>query len=92
MEFPKDFDLASIQTAASTSFDSFLTSVKDAPPTPPPTRQKVASLGSLDAFLRISSDHLIHKSTRDLWALQSDDKGNFFVERLFEEGAPLQAT
>ena len=85
----KDFDIASIQTSCPSSFDDFLKDITQNPPKAP-MRKKLANLGSLNEFLRISNEQLVHKSTRDLWALQKDAKGNFYVERLFEEGEPLQ--
>jgi hypothetical protein len=56
----------------------------------PPGRQKVASLGDLTDFLRIASDQLVHKATKDLWSLKRDREG-FVIERLFDDnGSPLK--
>lgn len=56
-------------------------------------RTKVASLATLDGFLRVADDTLIHKSTQDLWALQKEADGNFYVQRLFDDtGDPLKST
>lgn len=53
-------------------------------------RKKVASLGDLSSFVRLSNETLVHKSNRDLWALKKE--GNeFFIERLFDDnGEPLK--
>jgi len=52
---------------------------------------KVASLGDLFAFDRIDSNHLIHKSTRDLWSIESDDKNGVQISRLFDNnGEPIK--
>lgn len=54
-------------------------------------RVKVASLAQLSGFVRTAEDTLIHKSNRDLWALQKDAKGEFYIERMFDaQGAPLK--
>lgn len=52
--------------------------------------RRVASLGDLTAFLKVAENTLIHKSTRDLWALKRDADG-FLIERLFDDnGEPLK--
>lgn len=53
--------------------------------------RRIASLGDLTSFFtKVGSDTLIHKSTRDLWALKQD-AGGFLIERLFDEsGEPLK--
>jgi len=45
---------------------------------------KVANLGDLHAFLRISTDTLVHKAERDLWRIGEDSKGQVVIERLFD--------
>jgi hypothetical protein len=51
---------------------------------------RVASLGDLSDFLRVASDTLVHKATRDLWSLRKDGS-DFVIERLFEEdGNPIK--
>lgn len=53
-------------------------------------RIRVASLGDLTDFLRVASDTLVHKATRDLWKVQKDG-AEFVIERLFrDDGAPLK--
>lgn len=55
-----------------------------------PGRMKVASLSDLNGFVRSSSDTLVHKSTKELWALRQNGEG-YFVERLFNDsGTPLK--
>lgn len=52
---------------------------------------RLGSLGDLTSFFtKVGGDTLIHKSTRDLWALKQD-AGGFLIERLFDDsGAPLK--
>ncbi len=58
---------------------------------PTPNRRKVASISDIASFVRLSSDTLIHKSERDLWALRKDESGSHFIERLFDDnGEPLK--
>ena len=49
-------------------------------------RVKVASLKQLEPFVRTSSETLINKSTRDMWALGKTEEGDYYIERLFDEG------
>ena len=52
---------------------------------------KVASLDDLFSFDRVSKDHLIHKCTRDLWAIDQDKEGNVQITRLFDgTGDPIK--
>lgn len=54
------------------------------------TQRRVASLGDLEGFLKVSSDTLVHKATRDLWSLKQDGS-DFIIERLFQDnGEPLK--
>jgi hypothetical protein len=54
-------------------------------------RRFVASCSDLKAFVRISSDTLVHKSNNELWALRKEADGKFYVERLFDDnGSPLK--
>lgn len=53
-------------------------------------RLKVGSLDQLSGFQRVSQDHLINKSTQDLWSIKADGD-SFFIERLFhDDGSPLK--
>jgi uncharacterized protein len=55
------------------------------------SRVKVASLDDLFSFDRLGSNHLIHKCTRDLWAIDSDKDGNVQIKRLFDNtGDPIK--
>ncbi len=58
--------------------DSFLTPVQ-----PLPDKVKIASIGDLSEFLRISSDTLVHKAEKDLWRINEDKTGQVVIERLF---------
>jgi len=44
---------------------------------------KVASLGDLSSFFRISNNTLVHKAERDLWRI-SEDNGQIVIQRLFD--------
>jgi len=51
---------------------------------------KVASLGDLSNFFRLSSDTLVHKAEKDLWRI-SEDNGQVVIERLFDpSGQPIR--
>ena len=55
-------------------------------------RRVVADLGDLSAMFATASsgDELIHRATRDLWAVKKEG-GTFVIERLFKDtGAPLK--
>jgi Fe-S-cluster containining protein len=52
---------------------------------------KVANIDDLFAFHRASDSHLIHKATRDLWSIESDDDGGIRITRLFDnDGEPIK--
>lgn len=52
---------------------------------------KVASIDDLFAFHRASDSHLIHKSTRDLWSIETDKDGGVRITRLFDnDGEPVK--
>ncbi len=62
-----------------------------APVLPKSSRLRLASVKQLAPFMRVSSDTLIHKSNRDLWALRKESDGAFYIERLFNDnGQPLK--
>lgn len=93
----KDLDLGNIQTEAS-GLDAFLASepsivspVQASAPIEKKTGSiRVASLQQLDGFHRISAETLVHKSTRDLWAVKPEGK-DLVIERLFQDnGVPLK--
>lgn len=80
-----NFDLGAI-TSSTTGMDSFF----DETPKKASGRKKVASLGDLNGFTRVSEDTLVHRSSQELWSLQKDSSG-FFIERLFNaDGDPLK--
>jgi hypothetical protein len=52
---------------------------------------KVASLDDLFSFDRVDKQHLIHKATHDLWAINKDKDGNVQIARLFDNsGEPIK--
>jgi Fe-S-cluster containining protein len=53
-------------------------------------RVKIASLDDLFAFNRVDDKHLIHKATRDLWAIEADGNGDVHITRLFDSGKPVK--
>lgn len=54
-------------------------------------RVKVASLGDLIGFDRVGKDHLIHKSSKDLWGIDMDEEGNVHITRMFDnDGEPIK--
>jgi hypothetical protein len=66
-------------------------SVRDLVSTSKCSLLRVASLGDLSGFLRVSNDLLIHKSTRDLWSVSKTADGSIEVTRLFDDdGSPLK--
>lgn len=54
-------------------------------------RKKLASLGDLKGFIRLSAETLIHRSERDLWSIGKEADGQFYIQRLFDDGGePLK--
>jgi hypothetical protein len=56
-------------------------------------RIRVASLGDLSSFLKLSNDSstLIHRSTKELWTFNKDADGGFTVNRMWDDnGQPLK--
>lgn len=85
-----DFDLGDIQVSGSSGIDALFQREPQLVKTAG-ARRKVASVADLAGFQRLSSDTLIHKSNRDLWALKKDANGGYFIERLFDDnGEPLK--
>ena len=86
-----DFKLGAIEGQESVGLDSYLGGVSvTASSEASKGRRKIAFLGDLDGFLRVSADQLIHKADGDLWSIQRTSSGEMFVERLFTEGDPLK--
>lgn len=56
-----------------------------------PEKLKVASLSDLFGFERLDKEHLVHKSTKDLWSIESNETGEIFISRLFNNsGEPIK--
>jgi len=87
-----DFDLGQMEVSGATGLDAlFKREEHILRPQTMTGRAKVASIKDLHNFVRLSSDTLIHKSDRDLWALKKEGDGSFFIERLFDDnGEPLK--
>jgi hypothetical protein len=86
-----DFDLGQIQVSGATGLDALFQREAHILSPNSKSRVKVASLHDLSPFIRLSSETLIHKSNRDLWALKKEADGNYFIERLFDDnGEPLK--
>lgn len=65
---------ASLKEAEDTAgMDAFLTQDK----------VKIASMGDLSDFFRISAETLVHKAQKDLWRI-SENNGQVVIERLFD--------
>lgn len=45
---------------------------------------KVASIDDFFNFVRIGTDTLVHKSTKDLWKVSEDNNGEVVILRLFD--------
>lgn len=89
----KPFDFSDFEMTGSSGIDSHFQR-ESAPPVTvkqASMRKKVASLGDLSSFIRLSSEQLIHRSSRDLWSLKKEGDGSFYIERLFDDdGHPLK--
>jgi hypothetical protein len=90
MHMAKPFDFSDFEMSGASGMDDML--AREAHITSPHQgmRQKVASLGDLSNFVRVSTETLIHRSNRDLWSIKRE--GNeLFIERLFDDnGEPLK--
>ena len=55
------------------------------------SKVRIASLGDLTGFLRVSNNLLVQKCTKDLWSVSKTAEGGFEVSRLFDDdGTPLK--
>jgi hypothetical protein len=45
---------------------------------------KIVKVADLENFTKIGENLLVHKSDKDLWAMETDDNGNIVISRLFE--------
>lgn len=86
----RDFDLGQIQVTASSGLDALFEQEPQLVRPFKTMRRRVASLQDLDAFQRVSADTLIHKSDRDLWSIGKEADGSFYVQRLFDDQAPVK--
>ncbi len=86
----RNFDLGQIQVSASSGLDALFEQEPKLVRPVKTMRRRVASLQDLDAFQRISSDTLIHKSDRDLWSIGKEADGSFYVQRLFDDHTPVK--
>ncbi len=85
-----DFDLGGIEVSGASGLDSLFEREAHILSPHKTARTKVASIRDLHNFVRLSSDMLIHRSDRDLWALKREGE-NYFVERLLDDkGEPLK--
>lgn len=85
-----DFDLGKFQMTGSSGMDALFEREPNLV-RPSVGRRKVASIGDISDFLRLSAETLIHRSERDLWALKKEADGSYYIERLFDDnGEPLR--
>jgi hypothetical protein len=85
------FDLGQMEVSGATGLDAMFQREAHILSVPKTGRSKVASIADLHNFVRLSSETLIHKSDRDLWALKKEADGNYFIERLFDDnGEPIR--
>lgn len=87
-----DYDLGNIQGSGATGLDALFEREDHilSPQHKTASRIKIASLKDLEGFTRLSSETLVHKSERDLWALRKEGD-QYFVERLFDDqGEPIR--
>lgn len=83
------FNLSDLQVQGSQGLDSFLE--REPQLVTPLARRKVASIQDLAGFIRLSTDTLVHKADKDLWAIKRQTDGSMFVERMFaDDGSPLK--
>jgi hypothetical protein len=87
----KPFDFSDFETSGASGLDALFTREPQLVSQVKTGRRKVASLGDISSFIRLSSEQLIHKSQRDLWSLKREADGSYFIERLFDDnGEPLK--
>lgn len=86
----KPFDFSDFEMTGATGMDAMLAREAHILSPHQGLRKKVASLGDLTNFVRLSNETLVHKSNNDLWALKREGN-DFFIERLFDDnGEPLK--
>lgn len=85
-----DFNLGDIETVGACGLDALFERAPEIVQSRT-ARVRVASVQQLAPFTRLSSETLIHKSQRDLWAIRKEADGNLYIERLFDDsGSPLK--
>lgn len=85
-----DFNLGDIQTAGACGLDALFERQPEMV-RPRTARVRVASVQQLAPFTRLSTETLVHKSERDLWAIRKEADGQIYIERLFDDnGSPLK--
>lgn len=86
------FDLGQLEVSGATGLDAlFEREPAMLKPLQKAARVRVASVGQLQPFTRLSAETLIHKSNRDLWSIKKEGDGQFYIERLFDDnGQPLK--
>lgn len=86
------FDLGQMQVSGATGLDAlFEREPAMLKPLPKSARVRVASVNQLQPFTRLSAETLIHKSNQDLWSLQKEADGQYYIQRLFDDnGQPLK--
>lgn len=56
-----------------------------------PEQTRLAFTDDLFGFEKLSSDSLVHKSSRELWTIKMGDAGETFIEKQFDDqGAPVR--
>lgn len=86
------FDLGKLQVSGASGLDAlFEREPAMLRPHQRSGRTRVASVSQLQGFTRLSAETLIHKSDKDLWSIQKEADGQFYIERLFDDnGHPLK--
>ncbi len=86
----KPFDFSDFEMSGSPGMDALLAREPEIVAPLKTGRRRVASLGDIGDFVRVSAETLIHRSKRELWALKNEG-WSFFIERLFDDnGTPLK--
>lgn len=44
---------------------------------------RINKMADLNNFIKVGENLLVHKSEKDLWALETDEEGNYIINRLF---------
>lgn len=94
-KIPQDLDTLEGKSKMSKFFDTFVWAEEDSLDVlfnkkKTASRKKVSKIvkvSELEGFTRVANDLLIHRSTKDLWAMETDEDGNIVISRLFEGDA-----